>query len=453
MLAIAILAAGKGTRMKSRLPKVLHQIAGMSLLERLLKSCSQLNPERYLLIVGQKAEAVMEEMSHNKAIEFIQQKEQKGTGHAIQQLIPVLKDFKGELLVLNGDVPLIQPSTIKQLINKHHTNKADVTLLSAKVCNPEGYGRVECSQGNVVNRIIEERECNEKERQNNLINGGVYCFNWQKLTEILPKLTSKNNQNEIYITDTIAMLNKSMHLELDDPMEITGVNNRAEMAICEGDIQNHLRSYWMKKGVTFTDPSSCTISENCIFGCDVIIEPQTHIRGQCNIGEGCKLGPGTFIENSDLGKDVKVVYSVISNSKISNNVSVGPFAHLRPNTTVDNNCQIGNFVEIKNSNIGEGSKVNHLSYLGDAKIGEKVNIGAGTITANFDGAKKHPTFIGKESKTGANSVLVAPISIGTNVTIGAGSTLTKDVPDGALAVERSKQINKDDWQLPKKPHK
>tara|TARA_Y100001968_G_scaffold187355_1_gene171774 strand:- start:46116 stop:47480 length:1365 start_codon:yes stop_codon:yes gene_type:complete len=445
MLAVAILAAGKGTRMKSTLPKVLQPLGGISLIERILTSCKAINPDRYLLIVGHQSTKIEKSLNHLSELEFIIQSPQNGTGHAIQQLLPILKGFKGDLLVLNGDVPLLKTSTIEKLLEKHRSIKAGVTLLSARHPNPEGYGRVFSNDSGVIYKIIEDKDCNQIERQNTLTNAGIYCFDWQQLSPILSKLSSNNSQNEIYLTDAVTQITKAIHLEVDDPNEVNGINNRLQMANCEKLLQKNLRDHWMQEGVTFIDPESCTLSEECNFGHDVVIEPQTHLRGSCEIGHKCRLGPGSLIQNSVLGENVTVIQSVLNDVKIKNHVTVGPFAHLRPGAEISNYCKIGNFVEIKKSVIGEMSNVSHLSYIGDSDLGRKVNIGAGTITANFDGINKHKTIIGDNSKTGANSALVAPITIGTNVTIGAGSTISKNVPNNALAIERGNQTVQENW--------
>ncbi len=450
MLAVAILAAGKGTRIKSDLPKVLQKLAGKSLIERVIKNCNGLSPEKNIVIVGHQANLVEEHLVHINGLEFIRQVPQNGTGHAVQQLIPYLQDFDGDLLVLNGDVPLLKSSTIEELVRQHRSFKAGVTLLSSRVSNPKGYGRVFADQNNNVREIIEDRDCNKEELTNNLINAGIYCFNWRQLKEILPSLSSENEQGEIYITDTIEKISVAMHLEITNSDEITGVNDRSDLSYCEDLIQKELRKYWMLNGVTFTDAQSCTLSEECRFEQDVIVEPQTHFRGNCVVGKHCRLGPGTLIQNSELGDNVVVLQSVLTSARVENNSKIGPFSHIRPDTTIGTDCKIGNFVEIKKSVLGESTKVNHLSYIGDSFLGSKVNIGAGTITANYDGTQKHRTIIGDNSKTGANSVLVAPIHIGSSVTVGAGSTLTKDVPSFSLALGRAKQFIKTNWKNSRK---
>ena len=440
MLAIAILAAGEGTRMKSDLPKVLHHLAGKPLIDRVLSSTQGLNPNRRLIVVGHQAKVIEGALKNHQDLDFVLQQPQNGTGHAIQQLITKLKGFKGELLVLNGDVPLLKEKTLNSLLKLHRKAEASVTFLSARLESPTGYGRVFTNQSGQVKEIIEDCDCNNEQRKNNLINAGIYCFDWQQLVDVLNSLSNKNSQNEIYLTDTISLLKKALHFEVDDPFEVKGVNDRHQLSECEYHIQERLKHFWMKKGVSFIDPISCTLSEDSSFGTDVIIEPQTHFRGKCTIDNGCHLGPGSVITNSTLAKNVLAIHSFINEATIGNNCVIGPFAHIRPKSHICDNSKIGNFVEIKKSSIGEGTKINHLSYLGDSTLGNNINIGAGTITANFDGKNKHQTIIGDHSKTGANSVLVAPIKIGTNVTIGAGSTITKDIQDKSLVVERSKTI-------------
>ena len=448
MLAVAVLAAGKGTRMKSNLPKVLQPLAGATLVERVLASARNLSPERRLLIVGHQAERVEQQLSAVGGLEFVLQQPQNGTGHAVQQLLDPLANFEGELLVLNGDVPLLRAETIDQLVSTHRSSGAQVTLLTARLDDPTGYGRVFADEQGAVSSIIEHRDCSEEQRRNNLTNAGIYCFNWTALAEVLPKLSTDNDQGELYLTDTVAMLTKAMHVEVADPDEVNGINNRQQLAQCETMLQERLRHHWMAEGVTFVDPASCTLSEGCQFGRDVVIEPQTHLRGRCQIGDESRLGPGSLIEDAELGRGVSVVMSVVREATVGDGVCIGPFAHLRPAAVIGNNCRIGNFVEVKKSTVGEASKVNHLSYIGDAELGASVNVGAGTITANYDGVNKHRTVIGDGSKTGANSVLVAPIQLGKKVTVAAGSTLTKNVPDGALALGRAKQLIKENCAGP-----
>lgn len=445
MLAVAVLAAGKGTRMKSDLPKVLQPLAGATLVERVLSSCERLSPERRLLIVGHQAERVEQSLAQHAGLEFVLQQPQNGTGHAVQQLLEPLAGFSGELLVLNGDVPLLRPETLEQLLHSHRTNAAAVTLLTARLPDPSGYGRVFADAAGRVSSIVEHRDCSPEQRANTLINAGIYCFDWPRLAAVLPRLSSDNDQGELYLTDTVAMLTPAMHLEVGDADELNGINDRIQLAQCEAVLQQQLREHWMREGVTFTDPASCTLSDGTRFGRDVVVEPQCHFRGATTVGAGCRIGPGCLIENSTVGERVEIVQSVLREAVVAADCAIGPFSHLRPKAQLGEGCRVGNFVEVKQSTLAPGCKVNHLSYIGDAELGAGVNVGAGTITANYDGVNKHRTVIGAGSKTGANSVLVAPITLGENVTVGAGSTLTKDVPSGALALGRARQLVREDW--------
>jgi bifunctional UDP-N-acetylglucosamine pyrophosphorylase/glucosamine-1-phosphate N-acetyltransferase len=445
MLAVAVLAAGKGTRMKSDLPKVLQPLAGATLVERVLRSCEPLAPERRLLIVGHQAERVEQSLAHHAGLEFVLQQPQNGTGHAVQQLIAPLNGFEGDLLVLNGDVPLIQPHTLAELLEAHRRSGAAVTLLSARLEDPTGYGRVFADAEGRVSAIVEHRDCSEEQRANPLTNAGIYCFHWPRLAAVLPGLTTDNDQGELYLTDTVALLEPAMHREVANSDEILGINDRLHLAQCEAVLQQRLREHWMREGVTFTDPASCTLSDGSRFGRDVIVDPQCHFRGDVVIGDRCRIGPGCLIENSELAEDVEVLLSVVRDARVAKGCAIGPYAQLRARAVLGEDCRIGNFVEVKNSTLAAGVKANHLSYLGDAELGASVNVGAGTITANFDGVHKHRTVIGAGSKTGANSVLVAPIVLGEGVTVAAGSTLTNDVPTGALALGRARQVVKEGW--------
>ena len=445
MLAVAVLAAGKGTRMKSDLPKVLQPLAGATLVERVLRSCEHLAPERRLLIVGHQAERVEQSLAGHAGAEFVLQQPQNGTGHAVQQLLGPLAGFEGELLVLNGDVPLLRPETLAALLDSHRRSGAAVTLLSARLADPSGYGRVFADANGRVSAIVEHRDCTEEQRANPLTNAGIYCFNWPKLAAVLPQLTTDNDQGELYLTDTIALLEPAMHREVADSDEILGINDRLHLAQCEAVLQQRLREHWMREGVTFTDPASCTLSDGTRFGRDVVVDPQCHFRGEVQIGDRCHIGPGCLIENSSLAEEVEVLLSVVRDARVARGCAIGPYAQLRAQAVLAEDCRIGNFVEVKNSNLAAGVKANHLSYLGDADLGAAVNVGAGTITANFDGVRKHRTVIGAGSKTGANSVLVAPIVLGEGVTVAAGSTLTQDVPAGCLALGRARQVVKEGW--------
>ena len=447
MVAVAVLAAGKGTRMKSDLPKVLHQLGGYSLVERVLESCRPLAPERQLLIVGYQAVAVERAFTGRTDVEFVEQREQLGTGHAIQQLLPHLKGYQGDLLVLNGDAPLLRSETLENLIAIHQQHKNAATLLTAHLPEPKGYGRVFCNGDNLVTQIVEDRDCNAAQRQNHRVNGGIYCFHWPSLAEALPKLSANNDQQEYYLTEVVDYLDRVMAVDVADYLEINGINDRKQLAAANDILQNRIKDDWMAKGITLINPDSITIDDTVILGADVIIEPNTHLRGKTVIGRASRIGPGSLIEDSQIGAEASVFYSVISQSTIADQCRIGPYSHIRGQAAVKAGCRIGNFVEVKKSEIGEKSNVAHLSYLGDALLGDRVNVGAGTITANYDGVSKHQTVIGSGTKTGANSVFVAPVTVGGRVTVAAGSVITHDVPDGALAIARPRQRTIENWRV------
>ncbi|MCS6812038.1 MAG: bifunctional UDP-N-acetylglucosamine diphosphorylase/glucosamine-1-phosphate N-acetyltransferase GlmU [Cyanobacteria bacterium] len=447
MVAVAVLAAGKGTRMKSQLPKVMHRLGSKSLLERVLDSVNILNPTRRLVIVGYQGERVKASLQSYPNLEFVEQAEQKGTGHAVQQLLPHLEGFDGDLLVLNGDVPLLRPETLKQLLDVHRQHGNAATILTAQVPDPRGYGRVFCDEQGLLSQIVEHRDCTPAQRQNNRINAGVYCFRWPELAALLPELKADNDQQEYYLTDVVSWLKPVMAVDVEDYQEILGINDRQQLANLYDILQLRIKAAWMMSGVTLIDPASITIDDTVELHPDVVIEPQTHLRGTTVIGTGSRIGPGSLIENSHIGENVTVLYSVITDSVVQSGTRIGPYAHLRGHAEVGQNCRIGNFVELKNAKLGERTNAAHLSYLGDATLGTQVNIGAGTITANYDGVRKHRTVIGDRSKTGSNSVLVAPITLGADVTVAAGSTITEDVPDDCLVIARSRQVVKPGWRL------
>ncbi|MBW4471380.1 MAG: bifunctional UDP-N-acetylglucosamine diphosphorylase/glucosamine-1-phosphate N-acetyltransferase GlmU [Stenomitos rutilans HA7619-LM2] len=453
MVAVAILAAGRGTRMKSDLPKVLHQLGGKALIEWVLGSLSAVETVRRLVIVGYQgelvAQALMNEKNNGTAtrLEFVEQPEQLGTGHAVQQLLPHLEGFQGDLLILNGDVPLLRPQTLKHLLQTHREHHNAATILTAQLPNPKGYGRVFCNSQNLLQQIVEDRDCTPAQKQNRRINAGIYCFRWVDLAAVLPKLTTNNDQQEYYLTDVVNYLDPVMAVDVEDYQEILGINDRKQLATAYDILQARIKDDWMAAGVTLIDPDSITIDDTVTLEPDVVIEPQTHLRGTTTIRAGSRIGPGSLVENSHIGANVTVLYSVVVGSTVAANTRIGPYTHFRGQVETGSGCRIGNFVELKNTRLGDRTNVAHLSYLGDATLGHQVNVGAGTITANYDGVKKHRTQIGDRTKTGANSVLVAPITVGEDVNIAAGSTVTENVPDDCLVIARARQVLKPGWKL------
>jgi len=447
--------------MKSVLPKVLHSLGGRSLVQRVLESSSSISPTRLFVIVGYQADQVKatlggvdilgnrqeKESSLSPPLEFVDQTEQLGTGHAIQQLLPHLEGFTGDLLVLNGDVPLLRSETLKQLLQTHQEHQNAATILTAHLPNPQGYGRVFCNGQNIIKQIVEDRDCTNAQKQNRRINAGVYCFRWSDLAAVLPLLQANNDQQEYYLTDAVNQLEPVMAVDVEDYQEILGINDRQQLATAYEILQRRVKSDWMAAGVTLVDPASITIDDTVQLQPDVIIEPQTHLRGNTVIQSGSHIGPGSLIENSQIGENVTALYSVVRNSIVQAGTEIGPYAHLRGQAEVGVGCRVGNFVELKNTKLGPKTNVAHLSYLGDATVGDRVNIGAGTITANYDGVNKHPTQIGDRTKTGANSTLVAPVTLGSDVTIAAGSVVTEDVPNDCLVIARARQVVKPGWRL------
>ncbi len=447
MVVVAILAAGKGTRMKSNLPKVLHSLGGRSLVERVIESAEPLLPSRRLVIVGYQSQEVKTAMNAIHGVEFVEQTVQLGTGHAIQQLLPHLEGYTGDLLILNGDVPLLRTETLNNLLQTHEENQNSCTILTAQLSNPQGYGRVFRNSECIVQKIVEDKDCTPTQRENDRVNAGIYCFRWPDLAKFLPQLEANNAQKEYYLTDAVTQVGKVMAVDVEDYQEILGINDRLQLATANDILQRRIKEKWLLAGVTLIDPTSITIDETVELQPDVIIEPQTHLRGKTIIQAGSRIGPGSLIENSELAENVTVLYSVVTDSIVQSQTRIGPYAHLRGHAKVGANCRIGNFVELKNTQLGDRTNVSHLSYLGDTTAGTQVNVGAGTITANYDGVKKHRTIIGDRTKTGSNSVLVAPITVGDDVYIAAGSTVTEDVPDDSLVIARSRQVVKPGWKM------
>jgi bifunctional UDP-N-acetylglucosamine pyrophosphorylase / glucosamine-1-phosphate N-acetyltransferase len=442
-----VMAAGKGTRMKSDLPKVLHKVCGMPMVEHVLSALAGIGVDKPIVVIGHGAEKVREVLQ-DKA-DYAIQAEQLGTGHAVMQAEGLLQGIVGDVVVVCGDTPLITSATLEELVTKHREYKAAATLLTAVMDNPTGYGRVIRQEGIGIQRIIEEKDANPEQKQVKEIYSGIACFNIKLLLDTLKLIQPNNAQGEYYITDVFELLASNNHLVegviLSDEDEIMGINNRVQMAEAEKILRKRIAEYHMYQGVTVIDPASTFIDKDVSIGVDTVIYPFTIIEGKTEIGEACNIGPSSRLVDAKLGDNVKIENSIVLSSQIGNKCTIGPFAYIRPDTVLVEEVKVGDFVEIKKSTIGKGSKVPHLSYIGDSLIGESVNIGAGTITCNYDGAKKSATIIKDNAFIGSNTNLVAPVEVGTNAVIAAGSTITKNVPSGALAVARNKQSHIENW--------
>ncbi|EHQ87302.1 bifunctional UDP-N-acetylglucosamine diphosphorylase/glucosamine-1-phosphate N-acetyltransferase GlmU [Desulfosporosinus youngiae] len=448
-LVAVIMAAGKGTRMKSKLPKVMHSLAGKTLIEHVLDMVDHAGIERSLVIVGHGRENI--EACINKRAEMVVQTEQLGTGHAVRQAIPYLDDNQ-TILVLSGDQPLLRSETIEALIELHQAQKASATVLTAYMEQPFGYGRI-IKEGENLVKIVEEKDATSAERNIKEVNTGTYCFRGLALKEALTKITTQNAQGEYYLTEVFDILLKHEKKVLTyctpNSHEALGINSRGQLAEAEGIIHKRILEHWMAEGVTIVDPASTFIDADVELAQDVTLLPFTRLLGKTRIEEDAVIGPQTSIENCTVGRGAEVFNSVARDAVIGERCHIGPFSYLRPGTRLEAEVKVGDFVEIKNSWIETGAKVPHLSYIGDTHVGKSANIGAGTITCNYDGTKKHPTKIGDHAFIGSNTNLVAPLEVGDYAVTGAGSTLTKNVPARALAVERSQQVVKENWQREK----
>ncbi len=454
-VASVILAAGKGTRMKSRLPKVLHKLCGKPMLAHVIWAACEAGIQKNIVVIGYEADMVRETI--DSEIEWVYQSEQLGTGHAVMQAEPLLAGFSGSILILCGDTPLINATTLTQLVETHVKSQNAVTVLTAIIDDPTGYGRIVRGKNGKVREIVEQKDASPNQLKINEINTGIYCFTGQKLFTGLKKITPANAQGEYYLTDVLSVLKKNRELigtmRVMDPLETMGINNRIQLAEAEKLLRKRILEKLMINGVTVIDPKNTYIDADTVIGQDSVIFPGTIIEGKCRLGENCQIGPYTHLKDVETGNAVRAKNSVIIESTIGNNVTVGPFAYIRPGTVLDDEVKVGDFVEIKKSVISKGSKVPHLSYIGDAEIGEKVNVGAGTITCNYDGSKKWKTVIGNNAFIGSNTNLIAPVEVGRDSLIGAGSTITRNVPDGALSVERSKQAIYPGWAARKNKKK
>jgi len=448
-LHIVVLAAGKGTRMKSDVPKALHRIAGHALVDHVLRTAALLEPSSVTIVVGHGADRVQAHLASQSHLQFVVQSPQLGTGHALLQTAPLLRGKQGDVLLLSGDVPLLTARTLDGLVTTHRQAGAMATVLTAAIDRPYGYGRIVRTNGKIT-RIVEERDASPAQREIKEINSGIYAFAAAPLFDALEQIGSDNAQGEYYLPDLIGIYRKRRKVvttfTIQNASEIRGVNSRSELAEVSRMVRQQKNEELMAAGVTLIDPATTYIDLDVEIAADTVIHPCVFIEGSTRIGAACEIHAGARIVNSTLGDRVTVKnHTVITDSEVADDASVGPFAHLRPDASVGPRAHIGNFVELKKTTLGAGSKANHLSYLGDATIGANVNIGAGTITCNYDGEKKSQTVIENGSFVGSDTTLVAPVKVGQNAYIGAGSTITDDVPPGALAIARARQENKEGW--------
>lgn len=451
-LAVITLAAGKGSRMKSDLPKVLHKLAGKPMLAHVLSSSAQLNNAKQHVVIGHGAELVQQQIT-DFDISWAFQIEQNGTGHAVAQAMPNV-DPEATVIVLYGDVPLIRSSTLQQLLDQTQAQKG-LTLLTVKLDNPMGYGRIVRNAAGEIQAIVEQKDASPEQLEINEVNTGILAVSAKYLNEWLPKLSSNNAQGEYYLTDIIAMAVSQgvavSAIHPQDEYEVQGVNDRLQLAELERVYQRQLADDLLRAGVSLADPSRIDIRGSLKAGNDVVIDVGCVFEGEVTLADGVHVGPYCVIKNSHIGVGTELqAYSHLDQANTAENCQVGPYARLRPGADLHNKAKVGNFCEVKKAVVGEGAKVNHLTYIGDAIIGKNANIGAGTITCNYDGVNKFITEIGENSFIGSNSALVAPVKIGAGATVGAGSTITKDVEAEELAVARGKQRNISGWQRPVK---
>jgi bifunctional UDP-N-acetylglucosamine pyrophosphorylase/glucosamine-1-phosphate N-acetyltransferase len=439
-----VLAAGQGTRMKSSKHKVLHEICGKPMIEYVVGNLEAAGVDRIIVVVGNLAEQVQQQLGNR--VEYVVQHEQLGTAHAVMQARELLENEDGTTFVLAGDTPLIQSETLQMMVTKHEQERAAVTVLTAIVDNPFGYGRIIRDENGEIVRIVEHKDANEQERSVCEINSATYCFDNLQLFDSLKQIRNDNAQGEYYLPDCISILKnkgqKAIAFVAEDEDEIRGVNDRVQLAQAQAIMRNWILTLHMKNGVTIIDPTNTYIDADVVIGPDAVIYPGTSIHGKTIIGESCIIGPNTQLTNMTVGYESHVHHSVAFSSKIGPQTNVGPFAYIRPNSDIGRHVKIGNFVEIKNSKIGDNTKVSHLGYVGDAIVGSSTNIGCGAITVNYDGYDKHLTEIGNNAFIGSNVNLIAPVKVEDGAYVVAGSTITENVPENAMAIARERQTTK-----------
>ena len=430
MFTSVILAAGMGTRMKSKMPKVLHKVCGKPL-------------SKWVIDASEAAGA-------DKVCEFALQAEQKGTGHAVMQAIDVIKNSKGEVVILNGDTPLITAETINKAIEYHKNNGNQATVITAILDDATGYGRIVRDNDGSVLKIVEQKDASKEEKKINEVNSGMYVFDAQSLVYALDKITPNNAQGEYYLTDTLEILlsagKKIGGYAISDNDEIRGINDRVQLNEAEKIMQKRINEYHMRNGVTMRNPESVYIEDGVEIGNDTEICQNVTIKSGTKIGSDCVIGSGSMLDRAVIHDGVDVLSSVILESEVDEGTHVGPFAYIRPNCHVGKEVKVGDFVELKNSNIDDGTKISHLTYIGDSDVGKRVNFGCGTVTCNYDGKKKYRTTIGDDCFVGCNTNFVSPINVGDGVYIAAGSTITEDIPENSLSIARARQVNKEGWK-------
>ncbi|MGM0862948.1 bifunctional UDP-N-acetylglucosamine diphosphorylase/glucosamine-1-phosphate N-acetyltransferase GlmU [Bacillus atrophaeus] len=448
-----VLAAGQGTRMKSKLYKVLHPVCGKPMVEHVVDEALKLSLAKLVTIVGHGAEDVKKQLGEKS--EYALQAEQLGTAHAVKQAKPFLTGEKGVTIVICGDTPLLTAETMEAMLKEHKEKDAKATILTAVADDPAGYGRIIRSESGAVQKIVEHKDASDQERLVKEINTGTYCFDNEALFRVIEQVSNDNVQGEYYLPDVIEILKNEGETvaayQTGNFQETLGVNDRVALSQAELFMKQRINKRHMQNGVSLIDPMNTYISPEAVIGSDTVIYPGTVIKGQVQIGEDSTIGPHSEIENSSIGGRTVIKQSVVNNSKVGNDVNIGPFAHIRPESTIGNEVKIGNFVEVKKTQFGDRSKASHLSYVGDAEVGADVNLGCGSITVNYDGKNKFLTKIEDGAFIGCNSNLVAPVTVGKGAYVAAGSTVTEDVPGEALAIARARQVNKDDYV--KKIHK
>lgn len=446
-LFAVVLAAGKGTRMKSSLYKVLHPVCGKPMVDHVVGNMETLGAKEIVTVVGHGAEMVKDTLGDRST--YVVQEEQLGTAHAVQQAERALEGREGTTIVICGDTPLITPATIEQLMQTHQEAGAKATILTAIVEDPTGYGRILRGSDDLVSGIVEQKDATPEQQNVKEINSGTYCFDNKALFEALKKVDNNNSQGEYYLTDVISILKEQGEaiaaFAAADADELLGVNDRVALSQAESYMRNRLALHHMREGVTIIDPASTYIGADVVIGSDTVLLPGTMLEGHTVIGEKSTIGPNSHLKNAHIGNETTVHSSVVMDSKIADHVAVGPFAHIRPGSDLGNHVKIGNFVEVKKATIDEGSKLSHLTYMGDAEIGKNVNIGCGTISVNYDGKNKFKTTIEDNAFIGCNSNLVAPVTVGKGAYVAAGTTVTKNVTEDSLAIGRVKQENKEGY--------